>query len=50
MENYENEERVLGRVLSIEEMEQVSGGVTTPKTDGCADEQGNDVECPAMLP
>lgn len=42
----ENEFTLLGRELSVVELEAVSGGATTPKTDGCVDDDGNDVPCP----
>lgn len=43
-----NENRVLGRALSLEELEQVTGagGACTPSKDGCADDDGNEVDCP----
>ncbi len=41
-----NEINLLGRELSIAELELVAGGMAcTPSSDGCADENGNDVPC-----
>lgn len=50
MQNENIENRVLGRALSLQEMAIVSGGACTPESDGCADEDGNDVECPSLTP
>ncbi len=48
MNNIANDEiTLLGRELSIEELELVAGGMAcTPSSDGCADDFGNDVPCP----
>jgi hypothetical protein len=41
-----NEEIILlGRQLSTEELDVVFGGATTPSSDGCSDDDGNDVPC-----
>ncbi len=41
------QERVLGRKLSLEELNLVAGGeACTPCQDGCSDENGNEVDCP----
>ncbi len=37
---------LLGRELSVAELELVAGGMAcTPSSDGCADDLGNDVPC-----
>lgn len=49
MNTQNSEGRILGRTLSLDELDLVSGGMEvitcTPADDGCADEDGNDVEC-----
>lgn len=37
----EREERVLGRLLAVEEVEAVAGAVTAPGDDGQSDSQGD---------
>lgn len=45
MKNTPKQERVLGRKMSKRELDKVAGGATTPASDGCADDKGNDVPC-----
>ncbi|MBD1585012.1 hypothetical protein [Pseudoalteromonas sp. S16_S37] len=46
MKNTQTKERVLGRKMSKQELEKIAGGATTPATDGCVDDKGNDTPCP----
>lgn len=40
------ENRVLGRTLSVEDLEDISAGSCTPSKDGCANPDGSVVDCP----